>query len=140
MLSTVGVVVSVVVVAVAAHFFLHCRWTIALLIGAILTSTDAAAVFSVLRRVPLPRRITGMLEAESGFNDAPVVILVTALAAAARDPARVRALVTLLAAMAVVELGRSAPRSGSRSAGSAASSCGGPRRAPRACSPSAWSP
>ena len=59
-----------------------CRWTIALLIGAVLSSTDAAAVFSVLRRVPLPRRITGMLEAESGFNDAPVVLLVVALAAA----------------------------------------------------------
>ena len=55
-------------------------WTIALLIGAVLSSTDAAAVFSVLRRVPLPRRITGMLEAESGFNDAPVVLLVVTLA------------------------------------------------------------
>jgi potassium/hydrogen antiporter len=36
-------------------------------------------VFSVLRRVPLPRRLVGMLEAESGFNDAPVVITVVAL-------------------------------------------------------------
>ncbi|HRW18136.1 MAG TPA: potassium/proton antiporter, partial [Dermatophilaceae bacterium] len=45
-----------------------------------LASTDAAAVFSVLRTVPLPRRITGLLEAEAGFNDAPVVILTTALA------------------------------------------------------------
>ena len=36
--------------------------------------------FSVLRSVPLPRRLSGMLEAESGFNDAPVVILTTALA------------------------------------------------------------
>ena len=41
---------------------------------------DAAAVFAVLRRVPLPRGLSGMLEAESGFNDAPVVILVTAFA------------------------------------------------------------
>ncbi|PRC60753.1 hypothetical protein C6A85_16290, partial [Mycobacterium sp. ITM-2017-0098] len=37
---------------------------------------DAAAVFSVLRVVPLPRRLSGLLEAESGFNDAPAVILV----------------------------------------------------------------
>jgi potassium/hydrogen antiporter len=80
-LATVGVLVSVAVVAVAARFVLHMDWNTALLVGAILSSTDAAAVFSVLRRVPLPRRITGMLEAESGFNDAPVVILVTALAA-----------------------------------------------------------
>ena len=86
-LSTVGVMVSVVVVALAARFVLHLDWDTALLVGAILSSTDAAAVFSVLRRVPLPRRVTGMLEAESGFNDAPVVILVTALAARSADPA-----------------------------------------------------
>jgi len=79
-LSTVGVAVSVLVVAVAARFVLDLDWTVALLIGAILTSTDAAAVFSVLRTVALPRRLSGMLEAESGFNDAPVVILVVSLA------------------------------------------------------------
>jgi cell volume regulation protein A len=79
-LSTLGVLVSVGVVSVAAHYLLHLSWTIALLIGAVLSSTDAAAVFSVLRRVPLPRRVTGLLEAESGFNDAPVVLLVVTLA------------------------------------------------------------
>jgi potassium/hydrogen antiporter len=78
-LSTLGVLVSVGVVSVAAHFVLTLPWTTALLIGAVLSSTDAAAVFSVLRRVPLPRRVTGMLEAESGFNDAPVVLLVVTL-------------------------------------------------------------
>ena len=80
-LSTVGVAVSVLVVGVAARYVLDLSWTVALLVGAILTSTDAAAVFSVLRTVPLPRRLSGLLEAESGFNDAPVVILVVALAA-----------------------------------------------------------
>lgn len=79
-LSTLGVVVSVAVVAVAADLVLDIPWTVALLVGAILSSTDAAAVFSVLRTVPLPRRLAGILEAESGFNDAPVVILVVALA------------------------------------------------------------
>lgn len=79
-LATVGVVVSIIVVALAAHFVLGMAWNIALIIGAILASTDAAAVFAVLRKVPLPRRLSGMLEAESGFNDAPVVILVTAFA------------------------------------------------------------
>ncbi len=48
-----------------------------MLLGAVTSPTDAAAVFSVLRRVPLPRRLTGALEAESGLNDAPVVVLVT---------------------------------------------------------------
>ncbi len=78
-LATVGVVVSVLVVAVALHQVLGTDWRESLLIGAILASTDAAAVFSVLRVVPLPRRLSGLLEAESGFNDAPVVLLVTAL-------------------------------------------------------------
>ena len=83
LLSTLGVLVSVGVVGLAAHVVLNVSWTIALLVGAVLASTDAAAVFSVLRRVPLPHRLTGLLEAESGFNDAPVVILVLALAAQA---------------------------------------------------------
>ncbi len=83
LLSTLGVVVSVAVVGLAAHFVLQVSWTVAFLVGAVLASTDAAAVFSVLRRVPLPRRLTGLLEAESGFNDAPVVILVLALSAQA---------------------------------------------------------
>jgi len=81
LLATVGVGVSVLVVGVAAHLLLSWDWQIAFLVAAVLASTDAAAVFSVLRRVPLPRQITGVLEAESGFNDAPVVLLVTALAA-----------------------------------------------------------
>lgn len=80
-LATVGVLVSIGVVAVAANLILDMSWNTALLIGAILASTDAAAVFAVLRKVPLPRRVSAVLEAESGFNDAPVVILVTALAA-----------------------------------------------------------
>ncbi|AXE26726.1 potassium/proton antiporter [Streptomyces globosus] len=81
-LSTLGVAVSVGVTAAGAHYLVGLEWRQALLIGAVVSSTDAAAVFSVLRKVPLPSRITGVLEAESGFNDAPVVILVVALSAA----------------------------------------------------------
>src|ERR1035437_10241330 len=83
LLSTLGVMVSVAIVGLAAPLVLPISWTVAFLLGAVLASPDAAAVFSVLRRVPLPRRLTGLLEAESGFNDAPVVILVLALAAQA---------------------------------------------------------
>jgi cell volume regulation protein A len=78
-LSTVGVAVSVLVVGLVAHHVLDLPWTVALLIGAILASTDAAAVFSVLRRVPIRPRLAGILEAESGLNDAPVVLLVITL-------------------------------------------------------------
>ncbi len=75
-LATVGVMVSMVVTAVGVHLVLGVSWQAALLLGAIVSSTDAAAVFSVLRVLPLPRRVAGLLEAESGFNDAPAVILV----------------------------------------------------------------
>ncbi|GAA1349448.1 potassium/proton antiporter [Streptomyces beijiangensis] len=80
-LSTLGVAVSVGITAAGAHFLVGLEWRQALIIGAVVSSTDAAAVFSVLRKVPLPSRITGVLEAESGFNDAPVVILVVAFSA-----------------------------------------------------------
>ncbi|MFC0600339.1 potassium/proton antiporter [Streptomyces palmae] len=80
-LATVGVAVSVGITACAAHYLVGLGWKQALIIGAVVSSTDAAAVFSVLRRVPLPSKLTGALEAESGFNDAPVVILVVAFSA-----------------------------------------------------------
>lgn len=75
-LATVGVAVSVTVVAVGAHYLLGLPWELAILLGAVCSPTDAAAVFSVLRVVPLPKRLTGVLEAESGLNDAPTVVLV----------------------------------------------------------------
>ncbi len=75
-LATIGVAVSMAVTAAGAHLLLGIDWQLALLLGAVVSVTDAAAVFSVLRVVPLPRRVAGLLEAESGFNDAPAVILV----------------------------------------------------------------
>ncbi|GAA5142476.1 potassium/proton antiporter [Nocardioides marinquilinus] len=76
-LATIGVAISVAVVAVGAHYLLGLPWELAVLLGAVCSPTDAAAVFSVLRVVPLPRRLIGSLEAESGLNDAPTVVLVT---------------------------------------------------------------
>jgi cell volume regulation protein A len=76
-LSTLGVLVSVVVVALSTTLLLGTTWRTALLLGAAVASTDAAAVFSVLRRLPLKTRVSRLLEAESGLNDAPTVVLVT---------------------------------------------------------------
>jgi NhaP-type Na+/H+ and K+/H+ antiporter len=78
-LAIVGTAVSILVVALGARWLLGLDWRLAFLLGAVLAPTDAAAVFSVLRRLPLPPRLTGVLEAESGYNDAPVVIVVVAL-------------------------------------------------------------
>ncbi len=78
-LSTVSVLVSIGVVGVGLHLLLHLDWRTALLWGAVLSSTDAAAVFSVLRGVGVSKRLAGALELESGMNDAPVVIAVVLL-------------------------------------------------------------
>jgi cell volume regulation protein A len=78
-LATAGVGASAGVTALGAHYLLDLGWQQSLLLGAIVSSTDAAAVFSTLRVLPLPRRVKGLLEAESGINDAPSVILVLLL-------------------------------------------------------------
>ncbi|MEU3448228.1 potassium/proton antiporter [Streptomyces thermolilacinus] len=84
-LATAGVALSVLVTAAGAHWLLGMDWQLALLLGAIVSSTDAAAVFAVLRSLPLPQKVTGLLEAESGFNDAPTIILVLVFSTAAAD-------------------------------------------------------
>lgn len=75
-LATVGVAVSVTVVAGVLLLVLDVSTQTAVILGSVVASTDAAAVFSVLRRLPLKSRISAALEAESGLNDAPVVVLV----------------------------------------------------------------
>ncbi len=76
-LATAGVLVSVTVMAMAGHYLLGMGWRTAILLGAVVSSTDAAAVFSVLRRLRLRARVKGILEAESGINDAPAVVIVS---------------------------------------------------------------
>jgi potassium/hydrogen antiporter len=78
-LATIGVLVTTAVVGVAVHLLFDLDWPLALLYGAVLSSTDAAAVFATLRRLRLPPRLVAILEAESGMNDAPAVLLVVLL-------------------------------------------------------------
>jgi potassium/hydrogen antiporter len=79
LLSTLGVGISMCVTAGIAHLVLGGSWRLAFLLGAVVSSTDAAAVFSMLRRLKLPPRLAGVLEVESGLNDAPAVIAVVLL-------------------------------------------------------------
>jgi potassium/hydrogen antiporter len=81
LLATLGVAASVLLVAVPVHFLLGLDWQLAVLLGAVTSPTDAAAVFSVLRSVPLRASVRGTLEAESGLNDAPIVIIVSLVSA-----------------------------------------------------------
>jgi len=76
-LATVGVAGTAALVALGAHH-LGLGWGEALLLGAVVSSTDAAAVFAVLRGsgLQLKRRVGVTLEVESGIND-PVAVILT---------------------------------------------------------------
>jgi potassium/hydrogen antiporter len=83
LLATVGIGVSITLMALFGYFVLGLNLWLAILLGAVTAPTDSAAVFSVLRNVPVPHRLRGVLEAESGLNDAPTVLLVGAASVAA---------------------------------------------------------
>lgn len=77
-LSTVGVVISAGVVSAAAVLLLDFTPTQGFLLGAVIASTDAAAVFSILRGQggALRKDLTGLIELESGSNDPMAIFLV----------------------------------------------------------------
>lgn len=84
-LATVGVVITAGVIAVAAHL-LGLTWLQAILLGAVVSPTDAAAVFSVLRGsgIHLQHRVGATIELESGLNDPMAVLLTIAMSEVAR--------------------------------------------------------
>ena len=115
LLATLGVAVSVAITAGLSYLFLDVDVRTALLLGAVVGSTDAAATFSIMRRLPIRPRLRATLEAESGFNDPPVIILVTVVASDAwssADPLQIGGLVLyqlaggVLVGLAIARLGQ----------------------------------
>ncbi|MGH7591551.1 MAG: potassium/proton antiporter, partial [Gemmatimonadales bacterium] len=80
LLATVGVAGIAGLVGLATHL-LGMPWPEALILGAVVSSTDAAAVFNALRQsgIQLKRRVGAVLELESGLND-PMAVILTATA------------------------------------------------------------
>lgn len=96
-LATWGVLATVMVLGVFVTWLLGVDWRVGMLMAAIVGSTDAAAVFSLLRNggVKLNDRVQATLELESGANDPLAILLVTGLIALNVDPAGQTALAFL---------------------------------------------
>jgi len=102
LLATVGVALTAAMVGAVAMSAMHIDWRHGLLLGAIVGSTDAAAVFSLLRQtgVRLSERVSATLELESGLNDPMAVFLVLALIATLKTDGGVADVVWLFARQA----------------------------------------
>ncbi|RWZ55314.1 potassium/proton antiporter [Halobacillus fulvus] len=74
-LATLGVILTTAIVAVAVRFILGLTWIESFLLGSIIGSTDAAAVFAVLKGKNVREKLGATLEAESGTNDPMAVFL-----------------------------------------------------------------
>jgi cell volume regulation protein A len=86
LLGTAGVLSTALIVGLAAHAFFALSWSGAFLLGAIVGSTDVAAVFATLRTTAVRKRIASLLAAESGLNDPMAVSLTLGLIAWATKP------------------------------------------------------
>ncbi|WP_307343800.1 potassium/proton antiporter [Caldalkalibacillus uzonensis] len=78
-LATLGVVLTAFFVGIAVKLILDVTWLEAFLFGAIVGSTDAAAVFAVLRGKNIQKKLESTLEAESGTNDPMAMFLTLSL-------------------------------------------------------------
>ena len=75
-LATLGTLITAVVTGLAAYWLLDLTLLKAMLVGAIVSATDGAAIFALLRGSTLKRRLARTLEGEAGMNDPVAVLLV----------------------------------------------------------------
>src|SRR5918999_1636896 len=105
-LASIGVLLVAGLVAVVGRLG-GLSWPAALVLGAIVSSTDAAATFAVLRAsgLQLKRRVAATLEVESGANDPAAVILTTTLTANLLSPGELGAAELLLGIVTHLAIG-----------------------------------
>ena len=85
-LATVGTAITALIAGLAATLLFDFTLLEGLLVGAVLSSTDGAAIFALLRNSTLRRRLARTLEGESGMNDPVAVVLMLVCIEAITDP------------------------------------------------------
>jgi cell volume regulation protein A len=78
-LATIGVIMTAAITGASLHLLLQIGLPTAVLIGCIIASTDAAAVFSILRSREIDKKLSSVVEIESATND-PMAIVLTSIA------------------------------------------------------------
>ena len=87
-LATLGVLVTAVITALAAFYFLHLPWLVALLLGMAIASTDPATLVPIFRQIRIRDRVAQTVMSESAFNDATGAIGTFAVLAVATGTAQ----------------------------------------------------
>ncbi len=75
-LATLGVALTAVALGACIHFIMDFDWMLSMIIGSIISSTDAAAVFLITKQNPIQKKLAATLNVESAAND-PMAILLT---------------------------------------------------------------
>lgn len=104
-LATLGVLLTALITGVVVRLILDISWIESILLGAIVSSTDAAAVFSILRAkgLHLKGKLRPLLELESGSNDPMAVFLTIGLIELALHPEKsIASLLPLFALQMVI--------------------------------------
>lgn len=85
-LGTIGTALTAVIAGLAAKFLFDLSTLEGMLVGAAIAATDSAAIFAVLRRSTLEKRLARSLEGESGMNDPVALLLVIGFIEWIQDP------------------------------------------------------
>ncbi|HXT84855.1 MAG TPA: sodium:proton antiporter [Verrucomicrobiae bacterium] len=80
-LSTVGVVITTLVIGIILTYFVHLSFSQSIIFAALISSTDAAIVIQTFKKIKVPKLLARILEMESSFNDATSIIILSTVTA-----------------------------------------------------------